>query len=24
VAYFLFVILASLSWIQFRFFGERD
>jgi multiple sugar transport system permease protein len=24
VAYFLFVILAALSWIQFRFFGERD
>lgn len=24
VAYFLFVILATLSWIQFRFFGERD
>ena len=24
VAYFLFVVLASLSWIQFRFFGERD
>jgi multiple sugar transport system permease protein len=24
VAYILFVILASLSWIQFRFFGERD
>jgi multiple sugar transport system permease protein len=24
VAYILFVILATLSWIQFRFFGERD
>jgi ABC-type sugar transport system permease subunit len=24
VAYFLFVVLASLSWIQFRFFGERE
>ena len=24
VAYILFVILAALSWIQFRFFGERD
>ena len=24
VAYILFVFLAALSWIQFRFFGERD